>query len=68
MNKKSPINYHWELVKTDLENVISNDGETFLSQCEYSIYRQLKELEEIHRKSGEMIHELDAVQSWLRGE
>jgi len=68
MNNKSPLNYHWELVKTDLEVIISGDSETFLDQLEYSLYRQLQELTEIHSRSGELIRTLDTVQKWLRGE
>jgi hypothetical protein len=68
MTNKIPLNYQWELVKTDLEVIISGDSETFLDQCEYSLYRQLQELEAIHRRSGELIHELATVQRWLRGQ
>lgn len=68
MNEKSPLNYQWELVKTDLDVVISGNGETFLDQCEYSLYRQITELDLIHKRSGELLHELVTVQRWLRGE
>ena len=52
MKDKSPLNYQWELVKTDLQVIISGDSETFLDQCQYSLYRQIQELEEVHRRSG----------------
>ena len=68
MKDKSPLNYSWEMKKNDLDVIVSGDVETFLDQCEYSLYRQLQELTEIHRRSGELIRTLDTVQKWLRGE
>jgi hypothetical protein len=68
MNSKSPLNYQWELVKTDLEVIVSGDVETFLDQVQYSLFRQINELELIHRRSGDLLHELVTVQKWLRGD
>ena len=67
MTKQSPINYTWKMVREDLPSIISTDGETFCSQASYGLERQLKELEKVHRKSGELIHELETVREWLRG-
>ena len=61
------IKASWSLVCNELETIESNDAEILQDQILFSVNRQLRELEEIHKQAGAMIEELKHVQSWVRG-
>lgn len=61
------IKAHWELNCTELDYVESNDPETKQDQILCSLNRQLKELEQIHAKTGALIAQLQHVQNWMQG-
>ncbi len=61
------IKASWSLVCNELEQIESNSAEILQDQILYSVNRQLRELEAIHKQTGAMIEELTHVQSWVRG-
>jgi hypothetical protein len=61
------IKSHWELIQTELDSIESSDSEILQDQILYSLNRQLRELEAIHKRTGAMIEELQHVQNWVRG-
>ena len=61
------IKASWSLVCNEIKQIESNDAEILQDQILFSVNRQLRELEEIHKQAGAMIEELRHVQSWVRG-
>ena len=61
------IKISWELNCTELDSIEINDLEIVTEQILYSVCRQLRELEEIHKRTGLMIVSLQHVQAWVRG-
>ena len=64
MNK---IKASWSLTCEEISSIESGDAEILTDQILYSVARQLRELEAIHKRTGAMITELEHVQNWVRG-